>query len=1239
MDSDTPSVYRIRPRYSRGNPPWFPAGLMMYDDPVVRKPVMGVENDATIDAILADLVARRLAGAAPDVEAILADHPDRADEIRARLADLERLAALWDSQRTRTQADGEPAGAALPAETQLGEFRILREIGRGGMGVVYLARQENLGREVALKVIPPTSLSETTRQRFLREAKALATLSHPHIVPVYTAGESGGSLYIAMEYVRGVSLSDLISAVRGRGEDQEASDVWHSVLHGEAAPRRVGSSAPPGRRMPDKAYVRVCLRAVAEVARALGAAHHDGVIHRDVKPGNILIDREGRARLLDFGLAAVQTEPHVTVSGEFFGTPHYVAPEQARGRHDLIGPATDVYSLGATLYECMTLSPPFDAPSVSEVLARVIHDEPAPVRKVNPTIDRDLETIAMKSLAKEPSGRYASMADLADDVDRFLAGEPIVARPVGFPTRLAKRIRRRPVRSALIALLVVALAAAGVVYVQLRRHRARTRRQSDARQMYERGRAQLLGGTIDGATVQADPAKALASLRTSAEAGNLEAMALLARAYHDGLFGRSDPGRAERWARRGAEAGSAACMNWYGFLRVKRGEADEGIRWLVRAADGGDRQALLTLGKLYAAKDRDKSMQYLRRAARADVPEAMFLLARMVATPAAARAWLVKASQAGHVRAKLALASMYAAGRGGQRDYSKARELIDQAARGGEAETVYLAAMMLRDEVGDIDSDGPAIVTWLIRATDAGHRKARVELGRCYLFGRGVDDNVFDAMKYLKPAAEAGDPEAMMLLGKALIGEREADKGMAWLDRSAEAGNAAAMAAIGSHHESRDPAKARLYYQRAVAAGDETCRVKLARMYWLGKGGKADRPGARRLLERAAKVGDNTARYYLGLVLQESADPADRAAARKWLRHAAATTRPCQNEARWELADIYATGRGVAKDEKQAERWLQSVGQYSSPDVLAKLAEDFFNGSGVRKDPRKAYRCYRTFARVKPSVTAKIVVAVLATGTEGVGADYAEARRWFREAAEMEDQAPPDQRPLVGQAMVELARLLRDGQGGGKDVEAAIRWLNRAVYLRNGAAMVELGDMHRGGVGFAKDPAKAMQWYAKVDTDSKGGDMTVNLGLGFGPPKNAPDNIAKIRMGDMYAGGEVGQKDYAKAYECYSGALGNYAAGPYPPARLRMARLLLAGKGVKQDIATGVAYVRYTAGQRLPEAMLEMGRLYEKGTGVAADAEKARHWFRRAVEAEESLKDRIDKKWLAPSAKGATQPS
>lgn len=434
---------------------------------------MNQDERESIDSIIAELLAQRLEGKTPDIEAVLASHPDRAEEIRARLSDLEKLEGLW-RQLSTGRSDG-LVGEPVARGTSLGEFEVVREIGRGGMGVVYLARQKSLGRLVALKVISRTSvLSESTRNRFLRESEALASLAHPNVVPVFAAGEDKGTLYMAMGLVEGVSLADVLDSVRCCDPSEQANTAWHkTVQHGAATPAESVPDETGKHRQPvhlDKEYIRLVCRAMVAVARALHAAHGRGIVHRDVKPSNILLDSQGEAHLVDFGLASTETQPHVTMTGDFLGTPHYVAPEQVSGHPERVDRRADVYSLGATFYECLTLTTPFAGKSTPEILAQVVQGERQGMRRLNPSLPKDLEAVVAKAMELAPDARYATASDFADDLDRFLDGRPVQAKRAGLAMRAAKRIRRRPVHTALAALLV--FCTAGGIALLLHWHAA-----------------------------------------------------------------------------------------------------------------------------------------------------------------------------------------------------------------------------------------------------------------------------------------------------------------------------------------------------------------------------------------------------------------------------------------------------------------------------------------------------------------------------------------------------------------------------------------------------------------------------------------------------------------------------------------------------------------------------------------------------------------------------------------------
>ena len=287
-----------------------------------------------------------------------------------------------------------PAAPVLSsAAVHIPGYEILEELGRGGMGVVYKARAERLDRVVALKMILAAEFADTDMlERFQREAKAAAQLPHAGVVQVYEVGEHDGRPYIVQEFVTGGSLASWL-------DDRP----WSAKQAAEL---------------------------VEAMARAVQAAHDHGVIHRDLKPENVLMTEDGRPKIADFGLAKrMDAADGKTRTGAILGTPSYMAPEQAGGRSKEIGPAADVYALGAILYRLLAGQPPFQGGDILSMLAQVLEQEPEPVRRLNPKAPRDLETIALKCLAKAPKGRYASSKELANDLRRFLDGEPIRARP------------------------------------------------------------------------------------------------------------------------------------------------------------------------------------------------------------------------------------------------------------------------------------------------------------------------------------------------------------------------------------------------------------------------------------------------------------------------------------------------------------------------------------------------------------------------------------------------------------------------------------------------------------------------------------------------------------------------------------------------------------------------------------------------------------------------------------------
>jgi serine/threonine-protein kinase len=393
-------------------------------------PAAGDDTEARVSSLVAQWEQQWRQGQTLSAADLCRDCPELLPRVRQRLgAFLDLAAFLKDSTPTPAGAPEQRAGpGAWPA---VEGYEILSELGRGGMGVVYRARHRQLDRVVALKMILAGGHADALDvQRFLVEAAAVAKLHHPHIVPLYDFGRHQGLPYFTLEFMAGGSL--------------------HEKLRRGPLPPQAAAAT------------------VEAVASGVAHAHQHGLVHRDLKPLNVLLDADGTPRITDFGLVKrVETGTELTASGAVMGTPSYMAPEQARGETKRVGPAADIWALGAILYECLTGRPPFQGPTTMDTLLQVLGSEPVPPRRLQPNVNRDLETICLKCLQKEPPKRYASAAELAEDLRRFRTGETIRARPVSELERAIKWVKRRPTAAALwaaLALLAVVVATAAVWY-------------------------------------------------------------------------------------------------------------------------------------------------------------------------------------------------------------------------------------------------------------------------------------------------------------------------------------------------------------------------------------------------------------------------------------------------------------------------------------------------------------------------------------------------------------------------------------------------------------------------------------------------------------------------------------------------------------------------------------------------------------------------------------------------------
>ncbi|MBI3863198.1 MAG: serine/threonine protein kinase, partial [Planctomycetia bacterium] len=317
--------------------------------------------------------------------------------------------------------DSQESGFLAQDSRDFGKYELLEEIGRGGMGVVFKARQRDLNRVVALKMILSSQLAaDADVKRFYREARAAGSIRHPHIVGIHEVGQHNGQHYFAMDFIAGTSLAGLTRS---------------GPLDAERA-----------------------ARLMIGVARAVQCLHDHGIVHRDLKPSNILLDAAGTPYVTDFGLAKVFDDPDErTQSGTTLGTPGYMPPEQAAGKINEITPRSDVYGLGAILYEALTGRPPFREDTPHRTILQVLESEPTLPVRLNPRIPKELERICLKCLEKDPSRRYATAADVANDLDRYLRHEPIEARPAGFGDRFRRWLRREPGLASRLAIMLAAL--------------------------------------------------------------------------------------------------------------------------------------------------------------------------------------------------------------------------------------------------------------------------------------------------------------------------------------------------------------------------------------------------------------------------------------------------------------------------------------------------------------------------------------------------------------------------------------------------------------------------------------------------------------------------------------------------------------------------------------------------------------------------------------------------------------
>jgi serine/threonine protein kinase len=424
------------------------------------------ERERRLNAVLLAVVQAQEQGETADRRSLLSAHPEFATE-------LEEFFAGRDFVQRFKHKEPPPKGARNWADDTrpLGDFQVLREIGRGGMGIVYEARQMSLDRRVALKVLPFAAAVDSRQlQRFQNEARAAALLQHPHIVPIYSVGCERDVHYYAMQLVDGDSLAALIRGLQSsqRGDTPIASTLADAVgSAGQSNHEQRAATFPmvipaheysadsnrtdpvqepvgTARSQSKSHHVHDVARWGIAAAEALEHAHQQGVVHRDIKPANLLLDGRGNLWITDFGVALLHSTSELTTPGELVGTLRYMSPEQAQGERGLVDHRTDVYSLGVTLYELLTLHPPFPTNDPGELVRQIAAEDPAPPRAADRGIPVDLETIVLKAIEKNPQDRYITAQALADDLQRFLDARPILARRPSVVDHARKWMRRHP---------------------------------------------------------------------------------------------------------------------------------------------------------------------------------------------------------------------------------------------------------------------------------------------------------------------------------------------------------------------------------------------------------------------------------------------------------------------------------------------------------------------------------------------------------------------------------------------------------------------------------------------------------------------------------------------------------------------------------------------------------------------------------------------------------------------------
>jgi uncharacterized protein len=1045
---------------------------------------------------------------------------------------------------------------------QIDRYQILNEIARGGMGVVFRAHDPATGQDVAIKVLIHGALATpTTQKRFIREAQALAKVRHPNVVRVHACGvASGGEPFIAMELVDGESLDTRLER-DGPMDPSEAVGV------------------------------------VSQLCSAVGACHRAGILHRDLKPDNVMVTERGVLKLTDFGLVRdldpSMSRTQLTKTGVYLGSPGFWSPEQAGGKLAQIGVRTDVYGLGAVLFALLSGRPPNVGETLLEILASTREPKPKP-STFNPRVPAWLDRVVARTLATHPNDRLADPTELAE----ALAAGDVAITGIGS--------RALWVASILGVVLVVGALALWGRNTPI----ATPTGPPPGVAPPPTSEEDVVVATTTPKAVKPDPA-------------NVARWRRLAKSYATGDGAERNLTEAVFWYRKVANAGDSDAMFTLGaFYALGRGvtsDAAEAARWYRKAADLGNPDAMCTLGA-YFANGKGVKQSYSE----------------------AVRWTQMAVDAAGHPAAMTNLGLFCQSGNGVKRDDAKACRWFRKAADAGNSDAMYFLALAYGAGAG-VKQDDAEAARWYREASDAGSRDASFNLGAAYSAGRGVTQDYTEAARWYRKSADAGSAAAMNNLGilynNGLGQVKDYALAARWYREGAEAGNSAAMVNLGILYAygrgfAKDYAKAARWYRLAANAGDEQGMSKLGYLYEKGDGVEQDFAKAAHWYRLAVDKGYGTAIYNLGLLrFNGQGGPRDLEAASKLFQqrtdaYGALRVFLCALEQGPPAKAV--AGLRLHSAEHPQEGWEATLIAYCSGDLseVELLAEA---AKGEDQEAQTNRRCQATFYAAAVNLADGKKAEAVALLRECLDTD-ATGFREYQGAGPMLTRITGIERTKVGYA--EATRLYRSaaqfaaGEGTEQDYAQAARLYRRAANGGHAGAMNKLGWFYDQGNGVPKDYGRAAGWFRKAAKLGHSHAM-FNLGVlyrhGRGVKKDEAEAARLFRLavdagyvaalpilGLLYELGQGVPQDYDEAVRLYRRATN---AGD-SSVKLNLGACYEYGRGVKQDLVEAARLYREAADGGDTQAMVKIGLLLDAGKGVAQDAVKAFGWYRKAAEAE-----------------------